>query len=197
MLELPDPVTGVPCLDFVNTVDERYLPTAREWLTTPAHTVAWAARLGLVDEELAARLRRALRERRRWATARHAVLLRRREHLYRLLLAHVERREPGEADLATVSGWIAGARGHAVLRPRHDGFRLGWPDEPTIDRIGWPLADSAARLLTEPRLADVGRCANGGCGWLYLDTTRNHSRRWCSMRLCGNAVKVRRFRDAH
>ncbi|MCB0153982.1 MAG: CGNR zinc finger domain-containing protein, partial [Anaerolineae bacterium] len=51
---------------------------------------------------------------------------------------------------------------------------------------------SAAELLTSDRLNRVGQCAGESCGWLFLDTTRNHSRRWCEMEHCGNRAKAKR-----
>jgi predicted RNA-binding Zn ribbon-like protein len=197
VLEQLEWVTGVPCLNFVNTVEPRdeAPPAQREWLETPEHALAWAEQAGVVDGALAGRLRRAARQRPGWAGDQLAALLDRRERLYRLLRAHIEDRPADRADLAAVSAWIGEARGRAELRRDGEGYRFGWPAEVSFDRIGWPVADSAARLLTGPDLRDLGSCSNGPCGWLYLDTSRNHSRRWCSMRVCGNAVKVRRFRD--
>jgi len=54
---------------------------------------------------------------------------------------------------------------------------------------------AAVDLLTTDELAKVGRCADEECAWLFLDTTRSRSRRWCDMRICGNRNKVRRFRE--
>jgi predicted RNA-binding Zn ribbon-like protein len=58
----------------------------------------------------------------------------------------------------------------------------------------WPVLWSAARLLAAPELAHLRKCAAPNCGWLFVDTTRNRSRRWCDMRVCGNRDKVRRHR---
>ena len=57
----------------------------------------------------------------------------------------------------------------------------------------WPVAIDAWDLLTEPELAQVRQCPvdAGGCGWLFLDTSRAGNRRWCDMRTCGNRAKVR------
>jgi len=58
----------------------------------------------------------------------------------------------------------------------------------------WPLSRSAAELLTSADLAFIRECQGEDCGWLFLDTSRNRTRRWCDMRDCGNLAKVRRFR---
>jgi predicted RNA-binding Zn ribbon-like protein len=72
-------------------------------------------------------------------------------------------------------------------------FAWGWASEPL--RLGaplWPVARSAADLLTSSELAALRLCASDTCAWLFLDTSRNGSRRWCSMRTCGNRAKARR-----
>jgi predicted RNA-binding Zn ribbon-like protein len=61
----------------------------------------------------------------------------------------------------------------------------------------WILAQSADRLMTSPALAHVRVCKSETCRWLFLDTSKNHSRRWCDMKLCGNRTKARRFHARH
>lgn len=60
----------------------------------------------------------------------------------------------------------------------------------------WPVVASAAELLVSveqlPLLRICGLHESGECGWLFLDETRNHTRRWCSMKDCGNRAKARR-----
>src|SRR5258706_15217068 len=57
----------------------------------------------------------------------------------------------------------------------------------------WPIARAAAELLASPDLAGVRACSSSSCQWLFLDTSKNHHRRWCSMKECGNRAKVRKF----
>ena len=56
----------------------------------------------------------------------------------------------------------------------------------------WPVVWDAAALLSSPRRAAVHGCGDGECGWMFLDTSRGHTRRWCSMEDCGNRAKARR-----
>ena len=56
----------------------------------------------------------------------------------------------------------------------------------------WPIAHEAAELLTANELGRVRECPGPNCGWLFLDMSKNRSRRWCSMEVCGNAAKARR-----
>lgn len=73
-------------------------------------------------------------------------------------------------------------------------FAWSWADEPLdLEMPLWPIARSAAELLTSPAaLPTLRLCASERCAWLFLDTSRNGSRRWCSMRTCGNRAKARR-----
>jgi predicted RNA-binding Zn ribbon-like protein len=51
--------------------------------------------------------------------------------------------------------------------------------------------------MTSEELARVSSCGADTCRWLFLDTSRNHSRRWCDMKVCGNRMKARRFQARH
>ena len=59
------------------------------------------------------------------------------------------------------------------------------------------LAADAELLASEQQLAHLRQCCGDNCGWLFLDSSKNHSRRWCDMRDCGNRAKVRRHRQKH
>jgi len=59
------------------------------------------------------------------------------------------------------------------------------------------LALSAAGLMTSPEMARVRACGSSDCRWLFLDTSKNHTRRWCDMKICGNRMKARRFKALH
>lgn len=67
-------------------------------------------------------------------------------------------------------------------------------DDEALERVLWPVARSAVELAVSGRLDRVKQCPvpDGGCGWLFLDTTKNGIRRWCSMQGCGGRAKARR-----
>jgi predicted RNA-binding Zn ribbon-like protein len=192
---LPRRVGGVLCLNFVNTADYHATDRPVEYLVDPDVLVDWAVDAGALDVGLAAGVRAWVGGHRERAEAQLAGLLARREALYRVLLSLLP---PGtspaaeDRDLRLVADWVADARGHAVLVPGRPRWRWDWPAEATLARAWWPVAASAGDLLTGPGLEHLGVCDNPGCGGLYLDTSKNHSRRWCSMEVCGNAVKSRR-----
>jgi predicted RNA-binding Zn ribbon-like protein len=82
------------------------------------------------------------------------------------------------------------------LRPLDGGFAWDWAAAPArLERVLWPLARSAADLLVAPLRNHVKQCPGHGCGWIFLDLTKNGSRRWCEMEVCGTRHKIRRYRD--
>ena len=78
-----------------------------------------------------------------------------------------------------------------VLAPRADGIAFTIPAGPFPDLLR-PVLHSALHLLSSPDLARLRECAAERCGKLYLDHTKNASRRWCDMDTCGNRAKARR-----
>jgi predicted RNA-binding Zn ribbon-like protein len=118
-----------------------------------------------------------------------------REAIYRLLAASAHEHDADPADLGVINAELPVSLAHARLAPTPDSYTLLWPADPdALDRMLWPVAYSAADLLTQPDLlARVGECADDrGCGYLFLDMTKNRSRRWCDMKDCGNRAKARR-----
>jgi predicted RNA-binding Zn ribbon-like protein len=74
---------------------------------------------------------------------------------------------------------------------RGDAFSWDWSDEEELVSVLWPVVHAAMELLTSDALLRVKRC--GRCSWLFLDGTKNRSRRWCSMEGCGTQEKSQRF----
>src|SRR5262249_56797095 len=102
---------------------------------------------------------------------------------------------PAADDLATLSRFVADTYREARLVASGD--RVVLETGSVADDLERPFAAvvrAAVDLLTGDQAPLVGRCADQSCGWLFLDTTRNRTRRWCVMKECGNRAKVRRFR---
>src|SRR6267154_2752857 len=91
-----------------------------------------------------------------------------------------------------------GHRSGACARLSWTGEAYRWSLDPSaaaLDAAMQPLVESAVNLLTSAKLERLRRCGNSTCYWLFVDETRNHSRRWCEMASCGNVLKVRRHRE--
>ena len=186
---------GHPALDFVNTVDDRPDERPQEHLASYADLVTWGRQAGVLTDEQADRLAsEAVRH-----PARAAAVLRRavelREAIYRVLLATAGEVPPAPADLEALNEALAAAMARARIAPSADGFAWGWSDEAALDRMLWPVARAAADLLTSEQLARVRVCSAHDCNWLFMDWSRNGSRRWCNMQVCGNRAKARRFQQ--
>jgi predicted RNA-binding Zn ribbon-like protein len=152
----------------------------------------WARHAGALDDAQAERLLQAAASRPAAARTSLAAAVTLREAIYRVFAAIAHGATPADADLDRLRHAYAGAMRHARLRPGPD--RLAWTwDEEALDRAWWPVARSAVELATAGPLDRVKRCAGpSGCGFLFLDTTKNRVRRWCSMGECGGQVKASR-----
>lgn len=120
-----------------------------------------------------------------------------REAMYRVFKAAIEEWLPEAADLEVLNRELATVRSRERLVPGGKGFIWSWSgsEETGLDRVLYPILHSAAELLTSNDLTRVAQCDGENCHWLFLDTSRNKSRRWCDMADCGNRAKVRRFRE--
>jgi predicted RNA-binding Zn ribbon-like protein len=176
-------VGGDPALDLVNTLGDDRVPDPLE---DYAEFAAWAARVGVIDEAVARRLTaratpaaagRSLAEARSLRATVDAV--------FRALATGAS---PPESALAH----LVQRAGAAVERAHLTGRELAWGGD-HLERPLWPLAVSALDLLREGPLDRLKACED--CPWLFLDSSRNRSRRWCSMGDCGARAKMRRYRS--
>jgi predicted RNA-binding Zn ribbon-like protein len=189
-----DLVGGTLALDFANT-GERQLdsPDAPERLGTYEDLVVFARRTGLVGEERAAEL---IEEGRRRPAAAAAVTVRARElrdAIYAVFSEVALERRPEASDIAVVNRYLAEGMRYRRLEP--DERCCGWvwtAGEEPLAQVLWPIVNDAAELLVEGELERVKRCGSETCAWLFVDLSRNRSRRWCDMKDCGNRAKARR-----
>ena len=189
-------IGGTLCLDFVNTIDGRGpAGSHQDYLSHYEDLLLWAAQAGLLDDLQVERLRQRAEDHSIEATTvlDEARLL--REAIYHIFSAIHLGQQPAQADLNLLSHVLSEAMAHARLRYVEGDFLWDWPDDDErLQQMLWPVARSAAELLTKTQIERVHLCANDSCGWLFLDTSKNHSRRWCSMETCGNVTKVRKHR---
>lgn len=188
---------GVLCLDFVNTVDDRPTEAPKELLTGYTDLVSWAIQAGGIPRDLGARLQviGAARPEQAMAVLTGARHL--REALYQVFSAAAAKRPPSVAALEELNRALA--LYNRRLRLAYSGplYEVTWASGPdSLDRMVPPVLQSAVDLLCSPRLANLRECVSPSCGWLFLDHSKNRSRKWCDITVCGNRDRVRRFRAA-
>lgn len=181
------------CLDFVNTVSWRGKSDPTENLPEPASWLKWIGENRLVSESAMAELKRRADLWPAELAGAHRRAVEFRESLYNLLAAFSQNTQPIGIDEAAVQ---------EVLDDALEGLKLDMKSHPWKWRlettgVSWdaalhPIALSAAQLLTSGWADRLHVCERDECQWLFLDLTKNHSRKWCSMETCGNVIKARR-----
>lgn len=186
-------VGGRLCLDFANTVNGRGLAQPDDWLGTYEDLARWAKHADLLDDRAARRLTSAGRRRPAEAARVLRRAIRLREALYRAFLVAAGGGRPAPSDLAVLNREWGEALTHLELTTGEPCCAVECRgDDDALDRILWSVARSATELLTSEDVARVKACDDHECAWLFLDESRNQSRRWCDMRDCGNRAKARR-----
>lgn len=189
---------GEVCLDFTNTVSNRHSETPREHLLSYEDLVQWAERAGVIDATIASRLRTeaAAHEERATEVLQRALKL--RTALYSIFASQIDGTTPPAAHMAFLNEMLASVLPRRRLVPGEENYAWRWRvGSGDLDFMLWPVILSATELLTSGELDRVHECEGDRCGWLFLDRSKNRSRRWCDMKECGNVVKVRRYRARH
>ncbi|MEW5984068.1 MAG: CGNR zinc finger domain-containing protein [Acidobacteriota bacterium] len=183
-------VGGRPALDFVNTIHDRKRPPHEDYLASVQRYLEWAQRAGVLGRNEASRIT---------ASAAPASLLlevrRFREHIHALFVARRDGRRPDQAAVAHLDAWLQKAWRSLAVHPG-TADRLVWRRE---SKDVWlplkRLALDALDLLQHTPTTRLKECAaTDECGWLFLDDSKNNTRRWCSMDSCGALAKMRRYR---
>jgi predicted RNA-binding Zn ribbon-like protein len=118
-----------------------------------------------------------------------------REAIYQTLSCITHENPITKADLAIINCAVTEMLSHSILVSKGNNFVWDWDsNRNNLDFILWPIVRSTTELMTSEALQRVGQCADEtGCGWLFWDSSRNKSRRWCDMQDCGNRAKALRF----
>lgn len=188
-------VGGDPSLDLVNTVDWTEAGLEMDRLSDYGRLTEWAEGAGIVGAGDAAALRREARERPEEARGAYAEARRLRLALHRLFRAAAGG-EVGTAVLDDFNEVLERSMARlALVAGDGDGPLARWTWRGAgerLDALLWPVARSAAELLVSDEGARVRVCAGAGCGWTFVDRSRNGFRRWCQMEVCGTREKSRK-----
>ncbi len=184
-------IGGALCLDFANSADYENGRVTQEYLHTYDDFLVWSQRVGVLSEEQVQHLRTVAQPERAAQVLEETLGL--RDVIYRIFSAAVAGRTASRNDLEALNAaftesvrWlriVAADEGYAYL--------CGGSDD-DLNRPLWSIVQTAAALLTSPELPLVRQCAADDCSYLFVDTSRNRSRRWCDMDDCGNRAKAKR-----
>ncbi len=185
---------GALCLDFANTANWHKSEHPVELLNTYEDLVGWSRHADILSDVDAGTLLREAAGQPDVAEAVRVQAVELREAIYRIFSAIAEDDRPDVNDLELLNAALGPALSKARIVEGPDGFTWDWAGEAAmLDRMLWPVARSAAELLASAQLDRARQCADEKCGWLFLDMSRNRSRRWCSMEYCGNRNKARTY----
>jgi predicted RNA-binding Zn ribbon-like protein len=193
-LETLDPVGGHTALDFVNTVNSWHgAEPGAEFLHDYADVLRWHRMAGLLGPHNTRALSGgSAREQARALEGVRAF----RASLHALFHAIATAGPLPQAALDDLNEAIRKTAGWRRLVARGSEIICGWDfTGAPPDAVVGPVAWQAVELLEHGETQRIKECPDGeGCGWLFLDSSKNRSRTWCSMKTCGNSAKVKRFR---
>ena len=187
-------IAGHPALDFTNSVGWHAGAEQVEQFHAYEDLLAWAGDARVLPPAQLARLshRAAASARAGNVALRRAIEI--RELIYRIFTAVAKGAAPVPSDLERLRAEQVRALEHA--EPAwSEGLGYSFADSADLLAPVYPVVLAAMDLLRSPDLERVRQCANDPCGWLFVDRSRNRSRRWCSSGDCGNETRVRRFRE--
>jgi predicted RNA-binding Zn ribbon-like protein len=183
------------CVDFANTVAWRGSDKPTDEMADYKSFLAWGEREGILLKPLVEALTEEAAQRSDEAQRAFMRAITLREAIYRTLFAVANKMPRDEADVALLNASYREAMEHKSLTEYEEGFIWSWEGEQKdLNAPTWRIAQSAANLLTSEYIHRLKSCPGEGCAWLFVDTTRNASRRWCDMQVCGNRAKVKRHR---
>lgn len=190
---------GHPALDFVNTLDDRFDEAPVELLPDYGALLRFAEQTKLLDPAQARLLAKSVHPNAAVRASRSAREL--REALATAFYGNLEGRPPPASAMRTLERHFLAADRHRELRwqeaaasNRQQGMKWQWGRfAKDADLPVWIIAGQASQLMLSDAIQRVRACGADTCRWLFLDTSKNHTRRWCNMKVCGNRMKARRF----
>jgi predicted RNA-binding Zn ribbon-like protein len=192
---------GHPALDFVNSLDKRFLESGPvELLVDYADLLRFTEQTRLLDTRQVRRLANSVNPGAAARTLRSAREL--REAMAAAFYGSLDGQPPLAADIRTLERHFHSASAHRELRwapPAQNAngrSGIGWDwgrFETSAELPVWILSQTGSQLMMSDAMDRIRACGAETCRWLFLDTSKNHTRRWCNMRVCGNRMKARRF----
>ncbi|MFY0255642.1 CGNR zinc finger domain-containing protein [Chitinophaga sp. 30R24] len=181
---------SILCLDFINTVENRKKAAPYDYLNSFKDLLKWYAHTGALSPKIIHTLERLAKDYPQKATIVFDKCKQLRELLHSILSRLVAKKSPLPEDLLLFNRFISEAYASIEISfPAGQGLLQF--NAPVLEQVYWWLIKSAVELFISPMVTGVKECP--GCGWLFLDKSKNGSRKWCSMRTCGDVSKVKAY----
>jgi predicted RNA-binding Zn ribbon-like protein len=180
---------GILCLDIVNTVDNRKKEMLHDYLHSFKDLLQWYGHTGGLSPKIINTLERLAKDYPQKAMVVFEKSIALRELLHRLFIAAIANKPPAATDQLQFNTYIAEAYANIEISWKGGARQLQF-NAPALEQVYWWLVKSAVELLTTDKADTIKECP--ACGWLFLDKSRNGSRKWCSMSTCGDVDKVTR-----
>jgi predicted RNA-binding Zn ribbon-like protein len=180
---------NVLCLDFVNSIHDRINEPDHDYLSNAADLFYWAVKAGVINTKTCNTSLKDIGDSSSQANKvlKDAKLI--RELLYKIFKAISQHKRVNAQDLQVFNELLSKCFSRVEIITDGMGFTKDWKVVPgELLLITAPIIHSAYELLLSEKLDRVKECPN--CGWLFLDTSKNGKRRWCSMKTCGSIVKA-------
>ncbi|WP_295123663.1 CGNR zinc finger domain-containing protein [uncultured Chitinophaga sp.] len=183
---------GTLCLNFTNTIANRSVPEPFDYLGNYLDILRWYRRTEVLKPSVIKTLERLAKAYPPKAAAVFEKAIALRELLYAMFAGQAEGLSPKEQLVAEFNQYLAAAFSQLNLdhynrkEPATLSFTM-----PELDLVWWEIVKSAVEVFTSRQLQLVRRCP--ACNWLFVDKSKNHSRKWCNMATCGDVHKVKQF----
>ncbi|MGV8864824.1 MAG: CGNR zinc finger domain-containing protein [Pseudomonas sp.] len=183
-------VAGDRLLDFLNTVDFSGRTGNHNRLTSYSSVVEWSLAAAIIDSAEAQAISLIAANAPFQAKQALIDLVQWRETVYQVFSAVSQKHEPSPEDWRIIEVSIQYAISSASLKRNDIGIAHWVAVSNGLTTIPQRLALGLHELLASDLVAKIKQCE--GCTWLFIDTSKNHRRRWCSMATCGNRAKAQR-----
>ncbi|WP_443699114.1 CGNR zinc finger domain-containing protein, partial [Pseudomonas sp.] len=183
-------VAGDRLLDFLNTVDFSGRAGNHNRLTSYSSVVEWSLAAAIIDSAEAQAISLIAANAPFQAKQALIDLVQWRETVYQVFSAVSQKHEPSPEEWRIIEVSIQYAISSASLKRNDIGIAHWVAVSNGLTTIPQRLALGLHELLASDLVAKIKQCE--GCTWLFIDTSKNHRRRWCSMATCGNRAKAQR-----
>lgn len=184
---------GCTCFDFINTVNSRSEEDEPyEYLGSYGEFMKWSGRVELLPRERIKKLSGYADANPKEAGRTLEEIKQVRELMYRIFSAIAAEAPVGDSELDTFNTRLAESISKLQFVSGGDELQLSWKTgEPDLNEPLWRVMKSAFDILTEEPAGRIKECE--ACGWIFLDQSKNKSRRWCNMQTCGSAHKAKKY----